>query len=190
MEKRRRFSSLLLTALLLTGNVLVLTGCVGQKDIQSPAPTSSPVPNEAFATDLQALNAAKTTFSQYQRISDAILADGGKKPERLQAYATSQQYADELTGYEEIAANNYHSVGRSSFDSASLQGVDESGVEPRITVYLCIDVSGLDVLDNDGQSVVSSGRVERSPVEVVFTQRNGKLVVSDKSEWTGDDFCN
>jgi len=166
----------------------VLSGCTTEDPAPVPASDTSPVA-PVFASDEEALAAAEEAYAAYQKTSDAILGDGGKEPDRLLEFATKKQYEIELEGYKQIGIDGFHGVGRSRFDTASLEKFDASGGQPVVSVYLCVDISELDVRDRHDKSVVDKDRVDRSPVEVTFDYDGGALLVSSRSAWSGANFC-
>ena len=61
-----------------------------------------------------------------------------------------------------------------------------------VTIYACVDVNAVDVLDASGASMVSEGRPDHTPYEVAFDlapEPARPLIVSSVNVWTGDDFC-
>lgn len=64
--------------------------------------------------------------------------------------------------------------------------------EEVVSVYACLDVSGVDVLDMSGASVVLPTRANRIPFEVGSIRSpdfEAVLVVARNEIWPGDDFC-
>jgi len=145
-----------------------------------------------FASDAEALKAAEAAYAAYLKVSDQVLIDGGAKPERLLAVATEAVYQEELEGFEAETAKGWHGVGSSRLDGASLQQYTPDDPNNVVTVYLCTDISGLDVLDSSGQSVVSPSRPSRTAFEVSFAVKSvgeSDLLVSNKQVWTGGGVC-
>jgi len=168
--------------------VFLLSGCTTPDPTAVPssaAPTAAPV----FASDEEALAAAEDAFEKYQAVSDSILKDSGSEPERLLSVATDELYKSELVGFKEMAAAGLHLVGRTTSDSATFQSMATVGKITDVSVYLCIDVSATDVQDAGGKSIVRSSRVDRYPVELAFQLMGGDMLLSEKAEWTGENFC-
>lgn len=170
--------------------LLALAGCVptGGETAGPPTPSATPV----FASDADALAAAEKAYAAYQAVSDQILIDGGNAPTRLLDVATRNVYEVEATGYSMALQRKLHGVGESSFDNVSLQSYHPSDPANTVSVYLCVDVSKLDVVDSAGVSVVSATRPSRTAFQVSFellrTDRN-RLVVSDRQVWDGGGIC-
>jgi hypothetical protein len=170
--------------------VLSLGACQQQHDpiVPSAAPSATPV----FASDEEALAAAEEAYRAFQSVSDQILADGGEHPERLETVATPSWYEKEIEGYAEARDQGWHLIGSTGIDSVSLQSyVPDSDGGAEVTVYACIDLSGTDVVNDQGDSVVAADRQTRLPFQTTFeySVQNSGLVLSEKAPWSGEDFC-
>ena len=167
---------------------LSLSGCFAQ---ETPDATSSPSPSTTpvFASEEEALAAATEAYENYLKVSDAILADGGAKPERLLEVATSAIYERELEGYAQLASAGLHGAGSSRFDSTRLQQWSSVGSTTSIAFYACVDIGGTDFLDSEGNSHVPLDRVERYPAEITVERTQDRDLVSTDSPWSGENFC-
>jgi hypothetical protein len=159
----------------------------------APGPTQSPVPTAkhtpAFASDAEALKAATDAYAAYLKMSDTIAHDGGANPERIADYASGRALERALANVKEYRAQGVHTTGNTRFDSARLQSIDV-GPPWSIVMYLCDDVSGVDVLNRGGQSLVSPDRNARTPFEVtVNAGRTGRVTIHDRELWQGKNFC-
>jgi hypothetical protein len=169
--------------------VLLLGGCTAA----DPQPTASPAPSSTpiFATDEEALAAAEAAYAEYLAVSDQILADGGAEPERLLTVATQDVYEYEKQGFDQAQQQKLRGTGKSTFDSARLQSHDADG-EPAAVIYVCEDISGVDVLDELGNSVVPADRLSRYALTVAVSEKSAsssQFLVSAVDEWEGDNFC-
>ena len=177
-------------ALLAAAALLALAGCAPSESHVTAAPSASATP--VFASDAEALAAAEKAYAAYLKVSDDILIDGGRQPDRLLSVATKSVYADELAGFEAIQAKDWHSTGGSRADHFALQSYAPGQLRDFVTVFLCSDVSAVDVVDSSGNSVVSPNRPSRSAFEVSFSYRAAtptRLVVSNKEVWDGGGVC-
>ena len=167
------------------------SGCFALTETPEPSASATPSASPLFASDEEALAAATEAYAAYLRVSDEILADGGRDPGRLLEVASSDVAASESEALREFVENNWRSSGSSTFDSVRLQsrtGDRDSG--ETVVLYLCVDASDVDVVDQSGISVVSPSRIARTPLEVAFTRvADSPLVVTAKSVWTGANFC-
>ncbi|TFD42619.1 hypothetical protein E3T33_12270 [Cryobacterium sp. TMT1-2-1] len=166
----------------------------------APAPT--PVPGHTaaatdapvFASDEEALAAAKKAYAGYLHMSDQILMDGGSGPERIKGYASTRLAELEIESYGRTKAKGLRSTGGSLFSNMTIQSRGDATVQGRgvLTVYLCSDVSEVDFLDSRGQSVVSPSRPDRTPFEVSFDLASMdpvELLVASADVWQGAGIC-
>lgn len=167
---------------------LLLVGCV--PDVAAPDPTPTPTSAPVFASDEEALAAAEAAYAAYQEASADVFSAGGQGAERLRNVATGEFLAESTAGFERVAEEGWVSVGSPSFDSVELQQFKGTGVgEGAVVVYLCDDVSDVDVLDLQGASVVSGDRPDRTRFEVTFDAIDpGDLLISSRQVW-GDGSC-
>ena len=179
-----RTGSFLVTAALL----LALAGCVPVDSQPSSSPTASAMP--VFASDAEALAAAEKAYVAYLKVSDEVANDGGKHPERLEGLATGSLLSDDLAGFKTFATKRWHSVGATKLTKAVLQSADLApDGNGTVTVYLCEDVSGVDVVDENDRSVVSPGRPELQQFQVQLEIFRSKLIPSEREPWTGSHIC-
>ena len=184
----RTAPALLISALV----ALTLVACVPDDEPvrPEPSPSSSPI----FESDEEALAAAEEAYGAYLSVSGNILAQGGADPERLLTVATQEVYEAELESYGDFAERGWHTEGMSVVDSLAIQAVDNFALEgdPAVTIYACLDVSATDVVDSTGVSVVSESRPDRTPFETTFSyspESPSRLLLSQKSVWSGENFC-
>ena len=152
-----------------------------------PVPTASATP--VFASDEEALAAAEEAYGAYLAVSDSIFTDGGARPERLEDVATGKFLEASISGFEKVEAEGWRSTGRSEVHSIELQRFDPSSDIEMVVVFLCDDVSAVDVLDSTGRSVVSPDRPDRTLFEISFDLGpDQRLLVSSREVW-GDGKC-
>jgi hypothetical protein len=143
-----------------------------------------------FASEEEALAAAGELYGRYLAISNEIGQGGWKDTSQLRSVARDRALNDDTSTAEGFQANGWTQVGESTFDSLILQQLEDAGAGAvDLVVYLCIDVSKVDVLDSHGQSVITSSRPERQPLEVEIDDVEGDLKVSRSEVWSGQDFC-
>lgn len=170
--------------------LLVLSGCLPQSPTVTPTPQPSSTP--VFASDEEALAAAEAAYAEYLRVSDAITADGGANPERIEPLVTPERAPAEAEVFAKFASRLLHTQGATAFDSGSLQVYAEDGIgRASLGLYLCIDVTNVRILDSSG-SDVTPDRTNRLPLVVAFETRSGNpnLLISGSDAWNGADFCN
>ncbi len=170
---------------------LVLVGCVPTTTPAStaPKPTATPV----FATEAEALAAATKAYAAYSKASDSVTFDGGKRPDRISRFVSSEQLTRELKGFLYYKENSVSSRGTSKFDSVRIESfAGQSRGNFELSVYLCSDVSTIRLVDSAGVDVTPQDLPRRSPMEVGFElgdRSHEKLIVSRSESWTGNDYC-
>ena len=181
-----RTGPLLATAALL----LALAGCVPTGTGGSASPTASATP--VFASDAEALAAAEKAYAAYLTVSDQIANDGGKDPERLDGLAVGTLLSDDQDGFRSFVQKGWHSIGTTELTKTVLQSADlgaEVSSEGAVTVYLCEDVSRVDVVDVNGVSVVSAARPGQQQFQVTLDLVQSRLIPSEREPWTGSGIC-
>ncbi len=177
--------------LALAAITLLLAGCVPADPRVTPVPIPSSTP--LFANDADALAAATDAFTEYLRVSDQILQDGGAQPERILGVTTARVGKVETAGFKKFKASGYRGTGSTTFSKASLERFDSNSPDGQsvVAIYICVDVSGTDVLNPSGQSVISPTRPSESPFEIQFEHErmSQKLIVSSNEIWSGENFC-
>ena len=172
--------------------VVALVTLAGCATTPAPAPTTAtPTTAPVFASDEEALAAATEAYARFQEMSDQIDNDGGGMPERIAPFVSESYYplaVEQSDGFREARAR---SVGMTSFlvDSAQ-QLAYPSPEETSISLYVCDDVTEVDVIDEHGVSMVSDTRAAITPFEVGFVMNSeGTLVVDSRDVWKGTNFC-
>jgi hypothetical protein len=166
-----------------------LSGCGTETPVAIPTqqPTSTPI----FASDEEALAAAQEAYAAYVVISDDIFADGGTGVDRLKAVVTSDQYEKEIVEYREVEDGGLHTSGRTKLDRVSLQNYDVSAMDgvKLVSLYACLDLSDVRVLNSRNEDVTPPDRDDRLPFETGFDFVEGHLLMAGGQPWSGKDFC-
>ena len=163
--------------------VLLLSGCGDPTTTPSPPPSPSSTP--VFASDEEALAAAEQAYAAYLAVSDAILADGGKDPDRIDPFVSDGYLEDALAGFDKYENGSLHTSGATAFDTVSLTNLTEDNLD----LYLCLDVSQVRILNSAGTDITPANRTERLPLEVGFLLDASGLRLERSESWSGDDFC-
>ncbi|TFB92808.1 hypothetical protein [Cryobacterium sp. HLT2-28] len=167
---------------------LALAGCAPPAP-QAPSPTATDAP--VFASDAEALAAATEAYAAYLALSDQISREGGADSNRMAALVSKDVLDEELSGFDQFRSAGAHSVGETTFSVAKLQSAEyTTSRRTIISLYICEDVSGVDVLDATGASLVSAERNPITPFEVRFEMsQRSSLVLAERSAWAGETFC-
>jgi len=162
---------------------LLLAGCTPSTPMPAPPPTPDATP--VFASDEEALAAAEEAYGKYLAMVATVLADGGRDPERLKPFLTHDLFLEEVGSYADLRANGWHGVGSYSFEM-SPQRLDLATGD--LDVYVCDDRSALEIVDANGNSVVSPDRPDRAASQVTFVWQD-KLVIASQIAWEGSGIC-
>ncbi|HWU46545.1 MAG TPA: hypothetical protein VN133_07290, partial [Humibacter sp.] len=162
-----------------------LAGCTPSAPKPTHSPTASRTP--MFASDEEALKAATDAYAAYLKMSDTIFSEGGIDPERMSTVAIGQTLRTDIAGFATAKKRGWKQIGMTQFDGVRLQSVTAHGVR----VYACVDVSGVDVVNADGKSIVSEQRPARSAVVVALEAppADNRLLVASNDPWGGNGVC-
>ncbi|MFC6355069.1 hypothetical protein [Luethyella okanaganae] len=176
----------------LVGVVLLVMGVAGcvKTPVQPPVSTTD-APAPVFASDEEALAAAEEAYAAYLAVGDEISKQGGDNPERYAQVSKGQALESALKSAGQFREARAHTFGDSTYSTYKLQLANYANVETlEILVYVCDDVSSVDVLGEDGVSIVSPDRPDKTPFVVEFDHKlNNKLILSRKDLWEGETFC-
>jgi hypothetical protein len=167
----------------------LLSGCAPSDTSTPPEPTETFV--APYATDEEALAAAEQAYGAFVRLSTEILTQGGAEPERLERVVTGDFLESSIEGLRKFREEGKTQTGTSKIVDAELQRYSPtSGSREVITIYVCRDISAVDVFDASGHSTVTPGRDDSSIMQVTFDYDDTRevLLVSDQQLW-GEGEC-
>jgi len=171
---------------------LVLIFAAGCASAPTPGPgTATSTPTPVFASDEEALAAATEAYANYQELADEIDSDGGQNPERIASVVSERFLPTAVHQSDGFLQSNLRSIGTTKFIIDGTQHLSYSDpATTDLSLYICDDVSGVDVVDEAGASRVAEARDVVTPFEVSFVLNpDGVLVVDSRDVWVGDDFC-
>ncbi|TFD52223.1 hypothetical protein E3T55_06325 [Cryobacterium frigoriphilum] len=176
--------------------VVGLSGCAATPEPTPPPPVPSPTETftPIFANNDEALAAATTAYAAYEELATVVASEGAINPERIQAVTSGSYEQFLLADLAEARSAGLRTIGTATFDGVRLQRVDEraTGGVSVVVVYLCSDVSQVDVLDANNASQVAADRVPRTALEVGFDWEpglDGVLTVGSRVAWKGGGVC-
>lgn len=154
-----------------------------------PTPTATSASTPLFSSDEEALKAATDAYAAYLKMSDTISHDGGADPERIKPYASGEALQLTLKSAAQFRKAGAHSIGTTDFQGMQLQSRRPSGKE--VAIYACEDVSGVDVVNASGVSIVNPGRPTLSAFRVTLraVPNERKLKVEDRETWPLEGIC-
>lgn len=177
----------LVTASLAVGLALSLVACAGS----DPEPTAQPSksdPAPVFASDEEAFAAGEAAFERFIETMRAVSDSGGSDRSGLEDVATGSALKDALEAADGYASSGWHTSGESVVEVHDrVRYVEAPGRGAVVEMYFCEDISGVDVLDSSGKSVVGDGET-LIPRQLVIegTSPQGMKV----SEWSArGTFC-
>ncbi|CAN5267304.1 hypothetical protein BH11ACT2_BH11ACT2_09390 [soil metagenome] len=161
----------------------------------SPAPppvhTAALTATPVFASDAEALAAAEAAYAKYQAMEDTISHEGGKDPDRIRPFASRDALEEALAAFAEFQQKSLRTSGAVNFDHAQIESYaphSASGLN-EVLVDSCIDVSGVDLIDDSGTSVISPDRVARQPFRLTFDVVESSLVVASRERIENTKLC-
>jgi len=145
---------------------LAAAGCV---------PTPEPTPSApAFTSEAEAFAAAEETYRAYVDALNQVDLSDPETFEAVYAWTTGDANAGERTTFSQMHADGWLVKGTTAFDG--FRPVSFTSDAPvSVVAELCLDVSGVDVFDRDGNSVVPAERLDRQPVVVTFLESGSTL---------------
>lgn len=162
--------------------LIAVTGCEGAAPHVTVGSTPSSTP--VFASDEEALAAAEAAYGAYLEVADQVFAEGGTNPERLASVSTGDQLRLDVDGFRDVARLGQRGIGATVFRDVVLQRYEPVSSMRTVVVYLCEDITDVDVLDSDGTSLVTPSRPNLVTYEVSFDlDYRSVLLVSDKQAW-------
>jgi hypothetical protein len=186
--------------LLAVGLTLAASGCaatpvpVASPPAPFPTPSSTTSAAPVFASNDEALAAAIEAYAAYQEMATLVFSEGGENANRLKSVSSGSYEELLLAEFTETRKAGQRSTGKTTFDNVRLQQVNKSATDGKdvVIIYLCSDVSRVDVLDASGVSRVDDGRLERIAFEVGFDWEPGQagvLTVSSRYVWDRGGVC-
>lgn len=145
-----------------------ITSCAENGPATKPPSTSAestPSPTKTTASDA-ATTAATDTVRSYFAALDELRQDSQQPLEQLDRVATSTQLTADKRLIENERTEKLTQVGDTRLGETSVENVNldnsdpDAGKVPTVTVDVCWDVSDADLVDANGESVVSPDRAE------------------------------
>ena len=166
-------------ALLFAASAFALTGCSPEAAVPSAPPSAEAEP--LFASDEEALAAAEAAYREYLTVVNTVLQEGGADPERIQPLVSDEVWADDLKGAERWQQDGLTSIGETTLEKSVLQQVISTESSTEVVSYNCLSNTGVDVLNDAGESVVSADRPQAYVVESVVSFESAE-------DWTLEEY--
>lgn len=144
----------------------------------SPSPTPSPTPAE---------NAARNALLDYIKVLNKITQDPqGEDPNDLRRVAGGELLSNWIAEAEQFRARGWHATGPLKVKNLRVGAVTTSGGTSTVQATYCADVTGVDVVDRDGKSVVNEDRPDRTSNKVWLEKKKGGDWLPIRSRNEGD----
>jgi hypothetical protein len=172
--------------------LLVCTSCSPVGHAGKVSSESPPTQPRIFSTEKEALAAASHAYKRYFEVSDEIASRGGVGREEMAALVSAEFSKVTDQGMEDLTAKSLHTSGRTSVEGVTLQSLTERGGRAEVTIYACVDVTDVAVLNAVGDVVTPPDRPDRlSFVAELISDSlaSPNLVLSNNVPWSGESFC-
>jgi hypothetical protein len=168
---RARGATAVATAALL---LVVMTSCAddgndpaasGSSPPSSPAPTTATTATTTPPSESEiASEAASALLRQFYTVRNQLRQDPTQSLDLLERVAISTELAAQQNLFKNERKQGLHQTGETKIAKLQVQSVNldnsdpKAGKVPAIQIDVCFDVSGVDLLDENGKSVVSQDR--------------------------------
>lgn len=167
-----------------TGSPAASTSLTPTPQAPTTAPTTPTTPPSE--TELAA-EAASTLLRQYFATVDQLRQQPKRPISGLGAVAISTQLAAQKKLIQDQRSNGLHQTGSTTIAKIAVQSVNlddadpTAGEVPTIQIDVCYDVSGVDILDSRGRSVVSPDRPDNGWVR--YSVANYEWDTNPRAGW-------
>lgn len=164
-----------------TGSPAASTSLTPTPQAPTTAPTTPPSETELAA------EAASTLLRQYFATVDQLRQQPKRPISGLGAVAISTQLAAQKKLIQDQRSNGLHQTGSTTIAKIAVQSVNlddadpTAGKVPTIQIDVCYDVSGVDILDSLGRSVVSPDRPDNGWVR--YSVANYEWDTNPRAGW-------
>ena len=175
-------------AVALTALVLLLVGCVqNEPTVTARPPAADPV----FASDEDALAAAVEAYAAYQMSLDMALAR--KEHRALDEIAVGDALSEAIELVDSYHDKNWTQSGNALVANERLVFADlhPKNGQAQIQMYVCLDVSSIDVVDAAGISVVDPDRplTNAETVLAIWMEHDNRVFVAKREVRSGGHDC-
>lgn len=143
----------------------------------APSPAPTPTPTAAgFASEEEAFATAEQTLSDYIDASNLVRLDDTRSFEAFFALSVGAQ-----NDADRQRLSLYHAERYTSSGATIVQGISADSWTPPegpVSLLVCLDVSDVDILSADGESIVASDRPNLQSVQFTFDGTGGALLVA------------
>jgi len=177
----------LVTVLAIIGITILVTS--GDKAAIAPPLTATTAPSTQptqQSPEDQAAATAQARYRDFLRVVDAVGIAGFVSDAPLKAVAVPPELVVQQLTVRQSKPQGRRQNGYTRLTSLSVSSVDltpPAGGYPEVVLQACVDVSGVDVTDRTGKSVVSAGRAPRSKSTVTMYAYKKGTVGAEAGGW-------
>lgn len=168
------------TTLVRTGSAFAAAGLlIGMLSACTPEPKPTPKPTKtaAFATDEEAYAAAEETYRAYMAAYNNVDFADPSSFDVTRDFVVGDYSAQERKTLSEFHAKGYTRTGTTEILEFKGDRVDGDVV----IAVTCNDVSGTDIVDSSGQSVVAPDRRSVYSLKLTFAYASSTLRLADST---------
>ena len=147
------------------------------------APSAQPAP--PTANDLAATE-AQERYREYLRVEDEVGASAYRNFTPFTTVAVVPELGLRRLAFEKFQAVGARQVGTgelASLVTTSVNLLPQPGAYPEVVLKSCLNVSGIDVIDATGKSLVTSAREPRSNTSVTMLQYEPGTKGAERGGW-------
>jgi len=156
--------------------VLAALGCLAGC---APTPTPSPTPTAAFASEEEAYAAAEEVYRAYNDAGNARRA--GESDADPQRYLAGLALEGDIDTQNLLSSSELHASGAASVESFAGESLRLDGTFATIIGVVCLDASGVALLDSSGNDVTPPERGDIISQRVTFGGADGSLLILDEA---------
>jgi hypothetical protein len=151
----------------------------------TPEPEPTPTKTALFTSDEEAFAAAEETYRAYTDAVNSTDLSDAHTIEPVYEMLTDPAESASRKNYSMYSAEKIRRTGNSKFDTFTPVSF-ENGL---ITARLCIDVSDVELLNSEGESVVPVDRLDRQPIEIELVAGSSPTGLVIRSNIVAENFA-
>lgn len=158
---------------------MIVAIALGQLLGCAPAPTRVPTPTPAFASEEEAFAAAEEVYRAYNDAGNARRA--GEEKADPQQFLTGAALEGDIDTQNMLLSRSLFAVGAATIESIRGKASELKANVATIKMVVCMDVSGVSLLNEAGVDVTPSERGDVVAQKVIFVGDMESLLISDAS---------
>ncbi|MDO9590972.1 MAG: hypothetical protein Q7J04_07515 [Microcella sp.] len=166
--------------------VLPLAACVEGARIPDAQPSSSVAP--LFASDEEALAAATAAYEEYLAVLDGALQEPLTVEPSFEKVAEGQARDSALESIREFVREGLRISGPRVVGNVDLQQWSSHG-DAEVTAYFCEDISGVLLLNANGDSLTEGDRPDYTVFEATVAFVGDQGLVVEREFWSNEESC-